>query len=241
MVGILVATFGLLMTPLDSLPDASGITWVVQDTVKPSHHPIKAVFNLDSRSSFIERQPVNIWGVNAGIAFGAKRNQLTLGYYWMSYAAYAKLINWRKEAAHRINLSYYTRTDLWFTSLLYWWNLKNSQRWMISLPMEVGAGLAYAIPHDLSRDQPIDRTTRHFFAPVQIGMYVQWKATRWVGFGLQGGYRYSVFQTDLDQHFNGTYYSVGMTIYPTLLKDSWRFLKYKERISPFHPPRPRKN
>ncbi len=238
MLGLLLSAMGLLSTASDSLPNAPVVPMVVEDTLLPSHHPIKAVFNLDSRSSFIQRQPVNIWGVNAGIAFGAKRNQLTLGYYWMSYAAYIKLINWRKEAAHRINLDYYTRTDLWFMSLLYWWNLKNSTHWMISLPLEVGGGLAYAMPHDLMKDQPIDRTTRHFFAPVQMGLYVQWKATRWVGFGVQGGYRYSVFQTDLDQHFNGTYYSIGMTIYPALLKDSWRWIKHKERISPFHPPLP---
>lgn len=211
------------------------------DTVADTTRAVRIApaVNLDFRDSFLERQHVNIWGVNAGIEFGKKRHQLTLGYYWLTYATYLRLINWRRDAARRINIDYYTRTDLWFLSLLYWPNLINNHRWVISLPVEVGGGVAYVMPHDLRRDIQVDRTRRDFFVPVQLGAYGQWKATRWIGFSVQAGYRYSLFQTDIDQHFNGVYYSIGLTAYPALLTDFWALLTRRERISPLHPPRPR--
>ena len=232
----------LLTTPVtapDSLvaPD----TLAVADTACPTRVSITPAFNLDFRDSFLEHRHINVWGVNAGIEYGAKRHQLTLGYYWLNYATYQRLIDWRRDAARLINLDSYTRTDLWFMSLQYWWNLTNNQHWMISVPVEIGGGVAYAMPRELQKDVQIDRTKRDFFVPVQAGAYVQWKATRWVGLSGQIGYRYSVFQSDIDQHFNGVYYSVGVTIYPALVTDLWRWGTKKDRISPLHPPRPRKS
>ncbi|WP_080239719.1 hypothetical protein [Spirosoma rigui] len=220
-----------LTAPADSL--------TLPDSVKHLRR-ITPTFNLDFRDSFLDRQHVNVWGVNAGIEFGEKRHQLTLGYYWLNYATYLRLIDWRRDAARRINLSYYTRTDLWFTSLQYWWNMTNNKRWMISIPVELGGGVAYAVPRDLRKDVQVDRTRRDFFVPLQVGAYAQWKATRWVGLSAQVGYRYSIFQTDINQNFNGTYYSVGVSIFPALLTDVWGFIRKGDRISPVRPPRPRK-
>jgi hypothetical protein len=236
-----VLIFLLLRTPpSDTLivRDTTNETAIRPAGALPTNRLIPA-FNLDFRDSFLEKQHVNIWGINAGIEFGPKRHQLTVGYYWLTYATYLRLIDWRRDAARRINLGYYTQTDLWFISLLYWHNLINNRRWMVSLPVEVGGGVAYAIPRDLRQNVQVDRTQRSFFVPAQVGAYAQWKATRWIGLSVQAGYRYSVFQTAIDQNFNGTYYSVGATIYPTLLTDLWRFFTKKDRISPLHPPQPR--
>ncbi|WP_338876803.1 hypothetical protein WBJ53_14215 [Spirosoma sp. SC4-14] len=219
----------LIQTPVDSLTPT--------DSDRHVRALIRPAFNLDFRNSFLQQQPVNVWGVNGGIQFGKKRHQLTLGYYWLSYATYLRLIDWRRNAAKRINLGYYTRTDLWFVNLLYWWNLKNNNRWTISVPAEIGGGIAYALPIDLRQESPIDRTKRDFFVPIQLGVYTQWKATRWVGLSGQIGYRYSVFQTDIQQNFNGTYYSVGLSIFPALFLDIWKAVKYKARISPIRSPR----
>ena len=232
----------LLLTPPDLLIRSD--TLPVADTVRPARVSITPAFNLDFRDSFLEHRHINVWGVNAGIEYGVKRHQLTLGYYWLNYATYQRLIDWRRDAAKLINLDSYTRTDLWFMSVQYWWNLTNNQHWMISVPVEIGGGVAYAMPRGLQQgglqqDVQIDRTRRDFFVPVQAGAYAQWKATRWVGFSGQIGYRYSVFQSDIDQHFNGVYYSVGVTVYPALVTDLWRWTTKKDRISPLHPPRPR--
>lgn len=222
---------------------ACSLLTIRPDTLMPADTAritrVRPVINLDFRNSFLDQQRVNVWGVNAGIGYGLKRHQLTVGYYWINYATYLRLIDWRREAARRINLGYYTRTDLWYVNLLYWYNLVNNDRWTIRIPTEVGGGVAYALPVDLTKDIPIDRTSRSFFVPVQVGLYTQWKATRWVGLSAQLGYRVSVFQTAIDQNFNGTYYSIGVTVFPALVTDIWRWVRRKERISPWHPPRPR--
>ncbi|MEZ0487497.1 hypothetical protein [Fibrella aquatica] len=231
MIALALSTF-LLTTPPDSIP--------LTDTLPAGPAKTRFAFNLDFRDSFLQRQPVNVWGLNAGIEFGQKRHQLTLGYYWLGYASYLRLIDWRRNAAQLVNLNYYTRTDLWFINAQYRINVINNHRWLVSVPLEAGGGVAYAIPSTLRQNVQIDRTQRSFFVPLQVGAFGNWRATRWVGFSAQLGYRYSIFQTDINQNFNGTYFSVGVTIYPALATDFWRFLTKKDRISPIHPPRPRK-
>lgn len=209
---------------------------LTKDTTLRVKPRITWAFNLDFRNSIVSKEIVNVWGVNSGIVFGRKRHQLTLGYYWLTYATQLRLINWQRNAAQRINLGYYTKTDLWFVSLLYWPNLINNKRWVLSTPTEIGAGQAYAIPTDLRTEQPVDRSKRDFFVPVQVGLYAQWKATRWVGISTQLGYRYSVFRSDINLNFNAPYYSVGATLFSTFWVDLWRAVRHKERISPLRPP-----
>ncbi len=233
---IMIAAFlvlcSLCLPPTDSSATA--------DTLQPRRPRIRPAFNVDFRDSFLEKQHVNVWGINAGIEYGKKRHQLTLGYYWISYATYLSLIDWRRNAARRINLAYYTRTDMWFMSLMYWFNITKNQRWTVSIPIELGGGVAYALPLDLTKEMPVDRTKRDFLVPLQAGVYGQWKATRWFGLSAQIGYRVSVFQTAINQNFNGSYYSIGLNIYPALATDVWRWIRKKERISPLHPPLPPK-
>ncbi|GAB3698125.1 hypothetical protein GCM10027592_22920 [Spirosoma flavus] len=219
---------------------ASSDTLIPTDSARLKRPKLSPAFNLDFRDSFLEQQHVNVWGVNAGIQFGLKRHQITLGYYWISYATYLRLINWSRAASRRINLDYYTRTDMWFMSLLYWFNITNNQKWQVSIPVELGGGVANAIPLNLREETPRDRSRRDFFVPLQAGAYAQWRATRWVGLSAQLGYRLSVFQTAIDQNFNGTYYSIGVTIYPAIVTDLWRWIRKGDRISPVHPPQPRK-
>ncbi|WP_460970434.1 hypothetical protein [Spirosoma migulaei] len=236
LVGIMVAAFLVACSLLVAQPDSTAPI----DSVRAKHPALKPAFNLDFRDSFLESQHVNVLGVNAGFTYGRKRHQVTLGYYWINYATYLRLIDWRRNAAQRINLAYYTRTDMWFTSLMYWWNLTNNKRWLVSLPVELGGGVAYALPLNLSQNVQVDRSRRDFFVPLQIGAYGQWRATRWVGLSAQIGYRISVFQTAINQNFNGSYYSIGVSIYPALATDIWRWVRKKDRISPLHPPQPRK-
>lgn len=200
----------------------------LDSVVTPGRKPVRWTLNLDFRNSFINRQPVNVWGVNTGIVVGEKRHQITVGYYWLSYNSYLRLINWHRNAARRLNLEYYTKTDMAYGSLMFWGNPINNRRWLFSIPVEIGAGKASAVRQDTQTDTLKGWANWDFFMPVQIGVYGQWKATRWVGLSAQVGYRYSVFQTNVSQHYNGTYYSIGTTIYPDFFKDLWKFIRYKQ-------------
>ncbi|MFD1143488.1 hypothetical protein ACFQ4C_20345 [Larkinella insperata] len=195
---------------------------------RPGRKPIRWTVNLDFRNSFINRQPVNVWGVNTGIVVGQKRHQITVGYYWLSYNSYLRLINWHRNAARRLNLEYYTKTDMAYASLLFWDNLINNRRWLFSVPIEIGAGKASAIRQDTQTDTLKGWAHWDFFMPVQAGVYGQYKATRWLGLSAQVGYRYSIFQSNVNQHYNGMYYSVGTVVYPEFFRDIWGFIRHRE-------------
>jgi hypothetical protein len=64
-----------------------------------------------------------------------------------------------------------------------------------------------------------------FFMPAQIGAYLKWKATRWVGFSIQGGYRYALYQQNLPTNYNGAYYSLGFTMESEIFTDSYQWAK----------------
>jgi hypothetical protein len=193
-----------------------------------SSRPQSAQFiaNLDYRNSFIQHHPVNVWGVNAGVRIGPRRNALTVGYYWLSYNAQARLINWHQHAGRWLNITHYTKTDLWFGNLMYWKNIAKKPNWTISLPIELGIGVASTTPTNWQTNQPAGYQRQAAFVPAQLGVYGEWKATRWSGLGAQIGYRHSVLPTIVKEPYNGVYYSVGATFYPALIKDSWRLVNH---------------
>ncbi len=160
------------------------------DSLRPK---LSYAINWDARSSIIANKQVNVWGVNTGIIIGRKRNQITVGYYWMNFNSYLQLLDLRKKAAKRVNLDYYTKTDLYFFSLMYWKNFVNNKRWRISLPIEIGIGATKNQEVSLLNEIQIWKR-KDYFMPVQAGLYVGWKATRWVGLAVSGGYRYALVQ-----------------------------------------------
>lgn len=166
----------------------------------------------DPRLSLIDRKQVTIWGVNSGVLFGKKRHQVSLGYYWMNLNSTLQLINLRKEEAKLINLDYYTKTDLFYFSLIYWPNLINTKRFRVSTPIEMGIGATSNEETKLINDLQIWKS-KQYFLPLQAGAYAEWKVTRYVGLSVQLGYRYSLFEQNLSRNYNGLYYNFGYNLY----------------------------
>lgn len=202
--------------PLDSLADST----------KPKRVTLDYTLNWDARSSFIDRKLVNIWGVNTGLKFGRKRHELTLGYYWLTFNSLLRLVDLRKDAAQRINLDYYTKTDLYYFSLMYWPNLVNTRKWRVSLPVELGIGATQNTGQGLLNELTIWRRN-DFFLPAQLGLNVKWRATRWVGLSATGGYRYAIYQQNIPNNYNGAYYSAGFSIEYAFFEDSYYWIRKK--------------
>jgi len=200
-----------------------------KDSIRPRPN-LTYTLNWDARSSFIDKRLVNIWGVNTGIKFGRNRHELTFGYYWLTFNSLLRLIDFRKNAAQLININYYTKTDLYYFSLMYWPNIIETKRWQFSIPVELGIGATQSTNSGLLNDLMLWRRN-DFFMPAQAGIYLKWKATRWVGFSIQGGYRYAIYQQNLPTNYNGAYYSVGFTTSITILTDSYKWTKnyFKKR------------
>lgn len=186
------------------------------------------VLNWDARRSIVENKRVNIWGVNTGIVFGKKRNQVTVGYYWLNFNSYLKLLNLRRKNSKLINIDYYTKTDLYFFSLMFWKNFIETRRWRVSVPIEMGIGATKNQGTNLFTEIKIWKR-QDFFLPVQSGLYAKWKATRWIGVALQGGYRYALISKNIHENYDGFYYSFGLELQPELFKDIYRWAFKKKR------------
>lgn len=206
--------------------------WSDSVLLKPPDAPKRGLgfaLNWDARNTFIKDKRVNIFGVNSGIVFGKKRNQITVGYYWLNFNSYLKLLNFRRNNSKLVNLDYYTKTDLYFLSLMYWKNFIETRRWRVSMPVEVGIGATKNQGTDLLTDIQIWKR-KDFFLPIQTGLYVKWKATRWIGISVQGGYRYALIAQNIQENYDGFYYSFGLELQPEFFKDvyRWAFKRKKQ-------------
>lgn len=218
LLGLLFGLLSLKTIAQNPLPDSVIVTY--PDSLRPR---LSYAINWDARSSIIKEQRVNIWGVNTGIIIGHKRNQITVGYYWLNFNSYLRLLDLRKSAAKRVNLDYYTKTDLYFFSLMYWKNFVNNKRWRVSVPFEIGIGATKNENIGLLNEIQIWKR-KDYFMPVQAGVYVGWKATRWGGLSVQGGYRYALQKKNIPETYNGLYYSVGANVQLALLTDFYKWI-----------------
>lgn len=188
--------------------------------------------NWDGRSSFIDDKPVNIWGINTGISVGKKQHEMTIGYYWLTTNSVSRLIDLRKSAAKRLNLDYYTKTDLFYFSTMYWHNFIETKRWRLSVPIEIGIGSTRSEQNNLRYDYQLWKR-KDFFVPIQTGVYFKWKTTRWFGLSAQIGYRMSLIQRNIKDRFDGIYYSYGVGLNPVIITDLYNLMmrKKKKRMS----------
>ncbi|MBB5282580.1 hypothetical protein HNQ92_000701 [Rhabdobacter roseus] len=230
---MLVAALGQVLLSGGALAQAADSAAVVRATWPVS---------LDSRTSFIDKRLVNVWGANIGYSWGKRRHKVTLGYYWLGYQASRRLIEWEKDQALRFHPNYYTQTDLYYVSPVYWYNFVNNDRWRLSAPVGVGYGRARALRRELLTEAEEPQfVQRYGFVPIHVGGYGEWKATRWAGISAQVGYRWALNGRRLTDNFNGMYYSVGYSVYTAFFRDWHAFLFKKQRLrSPFWPRRTKK-
>ena len=184
-----------------------------------SRQNVRMILSLDTRSTIIDRRHVRINGAMAGIAFGEKKHKITAGYYWLGYDAARRLINWHKNLSYSINLSYYTKTDVQFLSVAYWYPVLKERKWTVYVPVEFGMGQQTAQYRKLANDDALSR--RNFqFMPCQAGVYSEYRVTPWAGFDAQIGYRNAISESNFRKHFAGIYYSYGISLYPgTIYRD----------------------
>lgn len=213
----------LLMATSGYGSNLDSLTVKKNDTLPP-YPKLTYTINWDARSSVVNNRLVNIWGVNTGIQFGRNRHEITFGYYWLTFNSLLRLIDFRKDAARLVNLNYYTKTDLYYFNLMYWPNVIENARWRLSIPLEIGIGATQSADRQVLNDIMIWRRT-DFFLPAQIGLYLKWKASRWVGFSVQGGYRYAIYQQNMPTNYNGAYYSFGVSLEKYLFIDAYNWTK----------------
>ena len=192
-----------------------------------SHRPrFSPSLSLDNRNSFVQASAVRIIGVNIGVMPRGKPYRLGLGAYTLrrnyaelyTYSGKGKNRKLKDTLAPMLSLTYFT-PNFSYTFL--------SRRYLeLSVPVDVGLGRS----HYTITDQKGNVTTdsRGLFIPVEVGVGVLLKPTRWVGVSGTAGYRLSLKAIDYKEDFNGWYYSYRLNLFVGTIWHDWR--AYRQRV-----------
>ncbi|GAB2767193.1 hypothetical protein GCM10027275_06840 [Rhabdobacter roseus] len=189
--------------------------------------------HLDRRASFLGGNKLNLWGGSIGRTWGPMQHELTLGYYWAGGFGRRQLSRTARERALDQGLDYYYRSDLFFGRVGYWHSFLNRKRWKIGAPVELGLGRAVAERFSLDEESLGLPEERYWVVPLSVAGYGEWVATRWVGLGLQAGYRRDL-QNRVPVPINGLYYRIRVLVYLDTYFD-WRDFVFRGKPlrSPF--------
>ena len=191
--------------------------------------------HFQSRYAVVDHQLLSVWGGSVGYVWGPYEREITLGYQWLGGRGSRQLGKIEKNIAREAGLSSYNLTEAGFVNLGYWHIVHNARRWKFGFPIELGLGKATARPYSL-----LDEPLRGFaltssILPLQVGGYGEWKATRWVGIGLQAGYRQNLIRFAPVENLNGPYGRLRILVYPATYVDWLRFIFKKQPLpSPFY-------
>jgi hypothetical protein len=189
--------------------------------------------HLDNRFSSVKSSPLSSWGVSVGRIWGRFDREVTLGYYWLGKRGTRQLFEIERQQAPFSG--YYPQSRLGVVSAGYWHIITNTRRWKVGFPIEIGVGRAHSEFISAQGDGlPVPAGITTTVVPLQVGSYVEWKATRWVGVGLQSGYRWNLRAVSPPTTLNGLYYRIRVLVYPVAIREGLRFLFRGEPLpSPF--------
>jgi hypothetical protein len=161
---------------------------------------VQPYFSLDNKNTFINRQPLNFFGIRVGIKI-AEKHKIAGGYYWMSNRSKKPFVfTDRFERTYKtIVLNYYT--------LFYEYTLIRRGRFELDIPFEIGMGSYRISLQDTLGALPFYDRTGNIF-PIGIGTKPVYRPWKWMGMFFLLGFR-AVIDDNSNQNFNGLYYSFG--------------------------------
>jgi hypothetical protein len=167
-------------------------------------HKPRAYVALNNRNSFIQNQKTPINGVKVGLNF---KSQFVIG---MCY-------NWIPKGFVVDNNTIKAN----YVSAFAEYTFYTAKRWQIAIPVQVGLG-------SICNNKNNASTLAFFYEPT---MSCTWKPTRYIGVGLDIGYRIVLKNnTIIPQHFTSPTYSFGLVFFfGTMYKDAKAF--YTQRAS----------
>lgn len=171
---------------------------------------IRPIVQMDFRQSFVKDSPIQIYGGNLGARIG-DFEQITLGYYTLTSNSKQQIVTRNRT---RLNLD--NSLNIWFVSLNFTHYIVNNRYWEMGFPLEVGYGNSI---EDFKN--PMGRTIQTFkndIYPVQAGILVHLKLTKWIGIKGALGFRHTITPSGIQkptftEDFNGLYYSYGAKLY----------------------------
>ncbi len=172
--------------------------------IKPDY---KLVGGLDIRNSFINQNPVKIYGVSAGVVIDEKE-RFTVGIYALTPASVNQIIAERSNNTVQIS-----QASLYFAGIGYTRRIINRGIFEIAVPLEAGIGFTNITRIERRGGQNITLSDDHGFLPLQAGLKLELHLTRWVGVGGSAGYRAAITNEEYETDYTGLYFTYGVSIY----------------------------
>lgn len=183
--------------------------------IKPD---LKLVGGLDIRNSFINQNPVKIYGVSAGVVIDEKE-RFTVGVYALTPSSVNQII-----AERSTNTVSITQASLYFAGIGYTRRIVNRGIFEIAIPLEAGIGFTNITRIERRGGQDITLSDDHGFLPLQAGLKLEIHLTRWVGAGGSIGYRTAIINEEYKTDYTGMYFTYGVSIYLSqIYKDILRY------------------
>jgi len=213
-----------------TLPVADSAT-VARPAAAPLRQRASFILSLDNRESFVQSSAVHIIGLNVGVVLPGRRWRLGLGGYTLS-RNYADLYIYQYKNGKRTKKLLDTLTPqlalTYFTPNISY--VVFQRPWLeVSVPLELGLGRSHYSETDEHGTTPTDH--RGLFVPVELGLAVLVKPTRWVGVSGSVGYRKSVLEIAYKDDFDGMYFSYRLNVFVGAIWRDWRQHQQRRRLA----------
>lgn len=192
--------------------------------------------HIDNRFQFVDKEVMEMLGTSAGYSWGKQEDEITIGYYWLNNNG-RQALDWtaRRKQGYPVT-DFYERLDKFrFVSVGYWYHFYDSERWKFGVPVELGYGNGVVRYFSGSAEPLSGYALKQSVFPVHIAGYGEWRTTKWVGAGLQVGYRHYLNGHQSFEGMHGLFYRVRITGYIQAFSDWKDYLFKKKKLnSPFY-------
>ncbi len=191
---------------------------LAQDSLPPIHKQkkltLKPAGDFDQRFSFLEHQPVNIWGYRVGLMVNDKY-KVGIGGYFLEQ-------NLEGERKLRRNTLHYEQNRrLYFGTIYYEPFLLRKRLYELSMVFEAGYGKVSLDSIKRIGNNETTTNEKQDFVPAGMGLSVNFKIPEikhlhfltYIGLNCMIGLRKTVFETDLKYNYDGWYWSIGSAIF----------------------------
>jgi len=199
---------GLLMADRTLAQDS------LQTITKHKKLSLKPAGDFDQRFSFLEHQPVNIWGYRIGVMVNDK--------YKVGIGGYFLQQDIEGEKKLRRNTLYYEQNRrLYFGTIYYEPFLLRKRLYELSMVFEAGYGKVSLDSIKRIGNNEVTTNEKQDFVPAGMGLSVNFKIPEikhlhfltYIGLNSMIGLRKTVFETDLKYNYDGWYWSIGSAIF----------------------------
>ncbi len=204
------------------------ITFAQKDSLQnQAEKKIAPLLAFDSRNTFLalnnkQDNPVNLYGGRFGLRY--KKWKFWLGFANIAASSKApqKIRNQTSINPTVPSISINRELNLYFFTATPEYIFLYRKYLELSIPLEFGIG--YANLKNINERDVVIKEQKGVFVPIESGINMLIKPTRWFGIIGRGGYRKTINVSGFNADYDGWYYSYSLAVF---LGNIYRDLKRK--------------